>query len=1052
MDRRMTVVLPPSDPSEEPGSLPISGARFRQAAEREHGDSRIGHFLSKVTGSCVKRPWTTLGIAGISVVICVLISVLLLKFKTDRSDLINPSADFHQRWMRYTQSFGEANDLVVVVEGKTPERIKQALDDLGARLHHEPEFFSNILFKVEPGELRSKGLQYLAPEQLARGLERLDEYRPILAGNWDLVRLETIAVILKTQLEAAKTPEQVDGLLHHSERLIGSLSHSIEKSGDFTNPWPDLLALDPQMKAQGNQTVYLINDAGTMGFLKTSPVQKDATSFEGHTKSIDRLRELMSDVTSNIPEVQMSLTGIPVLENDEMRRSQADMGWASMISEAGVLLLMLICFRGVRHPIIGMIMLGVGTAWTFGFTTLAIGHLNILSISFVTILIGLGVDFGIHFLARYIQHRQQGMELKSSLVNTSGRVGVSILTGAITSALAFFCAAFTDFLGVAELGLIAGAGILLCSFATFTILPAMLVICDRHRTAAQLPSPIRGEFLRQAILRAPATVLSISGVVIVLLVAQTLSWKDGQLTSRVEYDHNLLHLQARGLESVETQNRIFAASDHSLLFAISLADSPEQVRVLKAKFEALPQVRKVEELATRLPEHSPDETTLLVQGFHAHLKHVPEKPPAPKTSNPGRVGHALDDLYAHLRMRKEPQANELASKLDGVLNVLAGKELPDQMQLLSEFQYRMSYALLAQFQALRAASNPAPVSLGDLPTELTSRFVSQPKTGKDQWLLQVYPAKQIWDMEPLTDFVTAVRKVDPNITGTPLQNFEAALQIKHSYEIAAMYALAVIVLVLLIDFLPNHEVWRCLIPGLAAALVVGALAFAAQQVPADFVRLSPAWKAWLQQNSPLLMVATASVVTMLAAAWRSVGSVGLTLLALMPPVVSLLMTFGILVLLKMPLNPANLIVLPLIIGLGVDSGVHLLHDFRHRAPGPYTVTPSLVNAIVLTVTTTMVGFGAMMVAAHRGLFSLGAVLTIGVTCCLFISLVPLPAILSLLARLRPSILQEQHPEFTIDIDDADFGSHEPPLRVSNGDNDGQTDDGPRILKHPAHVA
>ncbi len=116
--------------------------------------------------------------------------------------------------MKYTQSFGEANDLVVVVEGKSPERIKQSLDELAALLHQEPEFFSNILYKVEPGELRSKGLQYLAPAQLAMGLERLDEYRPILAGNWDLVRLETVALILKTQLESATTKEQIQGLLH----------------------------------------------------------------------------------------------------------------------------------------------------------------------------------------------------------------------------------------------------------------------------------------------------------------------------------------------------------------------------------------------------------------------------------------------------------------------------------------------------------------------------------------------------------------------------------------------------------------------------------------------------------------------------------------------------------------------------------------------------------------------------------------------------------------------------------------------------------------------
>lgn len=1041
--------VPPADPSRPLGSNPngVMPMRTDPSVQPEH--SRLSHFLSKVTGSCVKRPWATIGIAAVSVVISALISVAFLQFKTDRSDLINPSADFHQRWMKYTQSFGEANDLVVVVEGKSPERIKQSLDELAALLHQEPEFFSNILYKVEPGELRSKGLQYLAPAQLAVGLERLDEYRPILAGNWDLVRLETVALILKTQLESATTKEQIQGLLHHVDRLVSSLAHGVEKDGEFTNPWPDLLTLDPQMKAQGNQTVYLINDAGTMGFLKTSPVQKDAGSFEGHTRSIDRLRELMSDVTSNLPEVQMSLTGIPVLENDEMRRSQADMGWASMISEAGVLILMLICFRGVRHPIIGMIMLAAGTAWTFAFTTLTIGHLNILSISFVTILIGLGVDFGIHFLARYIQHRQQGMEIRSALVNTSGRVGVSILTGAITSALAFFCAAFTDFLGVAELGLIAGAGILLCVVATFTLLPAMLVISDRHRSAAQLPTPFQGELLRKAILHAPGTVASFSAVVILLLVVQVVGWKDGQLTSLVTYDHNLLNLQARGLESVETQNRIFASSDHSLLFAISLADSPAQVRELKAKFEALPEVRKVEEIATRLPDHSADETRLLVQGFHAHLKHLPEKLPPPKTSNPGRVGHALDDLFAHLKSRSEAKSLALSQKLDQTLNQLAEKELPEQMQILSEFQYRMSYALLAQFQALRAAANPAPVSLNDLPVELTSRFVAQPKSGKDQWLLQVYPAQQIWDMEPLTQFVTAVRKVDPNITGTPLQNFEAALQIKHSYEIAAMYALAVIVLVLLIDFLPGKLIWRCLIPGMLAALGVGVLAIGCQSVPELSAKL-PLWsQRWLFENTPLMMVGTASIVTMLAAMWRSPGSVGLTLLALMPPVVSLAMTFGILVLINMPLNPANLIVLPLIIGLGVDSGVHLLHDFRHRAPGPYTVTPSLVNAIVLTVTTTMVGFGAMMIAAHRGLFSLGAVLTIGVTCCLFISLVPLPAILALLARLSPSILHDAEPEMTIDIDDADFGTHPVPALADETSSD---DDEPRIFKHPAHVA
>ncbi len=233
-----------------------------------------------------------------------------------------------------------------------------------------------------------------------------------------------------------------------------------------------------------------------------------------------------------------------------------------------------------------------------------------------------------------------------------------------------------------------------------------------------------------------------------------------------------------------------------------------------------------------------------------------------------------------------------------------------------------------------------------------------------------------------------------------------------------------------------------------AALGVGILAIGCQSVPELSAKL-PLWsQRWLFENTPLMMVGTASIVTMLAAMWRSPGSVGLTLLALMPPVVSLAMTFGILVLINMPLNPANLIVLPLIIGLGVDSGVHLLHDFRHRAPGPYTVTPSLVNAIVLTVTTTMVALARMMIAAHRGLFSLGAVLTMSDVLSVHF-LVPLPAILALLARLSPSILHDAEPEMTIDIDDADFGTHPVPALADETSSD---DDEPRIFKHPAHVA
>jgi len=124
-----------------------------------------------------------------------------------------------------------------------------------------------------------------------------------------------------------------------------------------------------------------------------------------------------------------------------------------------------------------------------------------------------------------------------------------------------------------------------------------------------------------------------------------------------------------------------------------------------------------------------------------------------------------------------------------------------------------------------------------------------------------------------------------------------------------------------------------------------------------------------------------------------------TLLAMVPMGLGTVQLLGILGLLGVPLNPANMIVLPLILGIGIDDGVHVIHDFRRKG-GRYRISPSTASSVVITSLTTMVGFGSLMIASHRGLQSLGRVLTIGVSCCLFTSLVMLPALLAWMTRHR----------------------------------------------------
>jgi predicted RND superfamily exporter protein len=342
------------------------------------------------------------------------------------------------------------------------------------------------------------------------------------------------------------------------------------------------------------------------------------------------------------------------------------------------------------------------------------------------------------------------------------------------------------------------------------------------------------------------------------------------------------------------------------------------------------------------------------------------------------VGRQLESFLTWLKTRDDELSRRIADRLDEFLGQFSQLRLVDQMRFLGEFEYRLSYSLLAQFRALADASDPNPVTIADLPTALTDRYISD----GGRWMLQVFPKNQIWDMEPLERFVADVRSVDPEVTGTPLQNYEAARQIKTSYEICAGYALAITLLLLLVDFLGSEQLIPAFLPA-GIVLLAGAITMLVLEAP-----LSPIW---------LILAFTLTVLA--AAAWIDRGTVAETLLAMLPPVCGLLLTFAGLVVFDIPLNPANLIILPLIIGIGVDNGVHILHDF-HQQKGRYIITPSIMNSILMTSSTTMVGFGSMMLAAHRGLYSLGAVLTLGVASCLFISLFTLPALLSMLSERR----------------------------------------------------
>ncbi len=951
----------------------------QDAPPKSTAGSWLGDALSWITRLSSRNPRLTLCLVLLVSCAALGYTASCLSFHTKRSDLIDPEADFHKRWIEYTQTFGDSSDIVVIIEGAKPAPIEEALEDLGVRLARESDLFTNILYKADTKKLEQKGLQYFPPEHLAAGLNRLTTYQSVGQGRWDTARLDYVIRTTTYHLQTALNSSNAmlgNFALERADRMAKSLEGSLADPNQFQSPWPEIIPGRENLPAFGVRSHYLLNNEGTMGFLKVVPVKNEEDDFNGDSHAVDRIREVIAQVSGQHPEVQIGVTGIPVLENDEMRRSQSDMMKASVISFVAVGVLLFIGFRGFRHPILGMVMLLVGMAWTFGYTTLVVGHLNILSVSFAVILIGLGIDFAIHYLARYLELRHQGHLLRPALRRTSTSVGTGIVTAALTTALAFFCATFTQFLGVAELGIIAGGGILLCGVATFLVLPALVSLSDQKVEPKKLPTPFDGNLLRGMTSRFPRIVMVLSMVLIFGLALQVIDWNsESGPSTTIRYDSNLLNLQADGLESVEVQKRAFGQAKDSLLFAVSIAKTPEEARNLKDQFETLPSVERVEELASRLPASASQTTAAYLQAYRTRLAGLSAPPSDPPAINPASVGRAFEELLATLRRVNTPQALEISQSIDRFLNRFETMSLRSQTEFLSGYQIRAVMALGQQLQSIAAASNPDPITLSDLPLELTNRFVSE----EGQWLVQVYPKEQIWDAAPLKRFVDDVRSVDPNVTGTPLQNYEASRQIKDSYQTASLYALAVICVVLLVDFLGRDN--KLLVMGPPLAVIV----FAFMMLQTRRIEVSP-----------LLLVGSYLLMATAIAAILDINNLRDAILAMVPPVAGGLMMFGILALLGVDLNPANLIVLPLILGIGVDDGVHVVHDFRLQK-GRYRTSSSTMNAIVLTSLTSMIGFGSMMVAAHRGLSSVGLVLVIGVGSCLFVSLVLLPAILTLVS-------------------------------------------------------
>ena len=878
--------------------------------------SLLGRGLVAWTHLCLRAPWAVLAIAILSAAASGVWTARSLGYKVSRVDLLDPKSEYNKLWIDYIAEFGEDEDAVIVVEGPTRAAVIAGLQEVSAEVGRDGSLFHSVLHEVDLSKIRAKGLHYLSPADLAEIDRFIERTQPVLDGGWGQLKVGTMVGGLAGQMVAGGPSDPSAGeppsasLERYSESLLAGLEAAARRADakpvDYVSPWPSMP--DSLSTLRDLSSEYLLAKDGRLGFVLLR-LAKAEGGFAGASAATDELRRLIGLVSLRHPDVSIGLTGLPVMEDDEMRTSQQSMVWASGLSLGAVIVVIIAGFGGVRHALMANGVLVIGMAWAFAWATGSVGHLNILSVTFTVTMIGVGIDYGTYYIGRYLEMRRRGLPCEASLLETSASVGPGILTGAITTAVAFFSAALTSFVGVAELGLIAGGGILLCAAAELLVLPAVVAIVDRGPLGRRIPEPVPVHRWLEPIMRHPRFVA-------LAALAGTLALASG--LHELRYDHNLLNLQADGLESVAIEKKLLSECDQSVWYALSIADSREQLLERKERLTALASVERVDEIASLLPVDE-ELKRPLIERIRSRLATLPERPPEIPIDRLDALGGTI--AWAQGEAAKRPGGLRTAWHLERVRETLRRMGPNECYQAISAFQQRAAGDLLSRLHALVAVADPEPPKLDDLPPSLVDRFVGQ----SGRHLLKIYGRGDIWNFDSLKRFVKDVRSVDPRATGNPLQAYEASLEMKRSYEQAAMYALAVIMAVLWLDF-------------------------------------------------------------------RSIRH---ALLAALPLALGMAQTLGLMGLVGIDLNPANLIGIPLILGIAVDYGVHIVHDSLER-PGPYRISPSTANSVLVDALTTILGFGALMVASHRGLESLGRVLTLGVTTCTVTSLVFLPAVLALL--------------------------------------------------------
>jgi len=652
------------------------------------------------------------------------------------------------------------------------------------------------------------------------------------------------------------------------------------------------------------------------------------------------VQELLDDMQRDFPNVKAGLTGDVARERDEQVYAAQSFGNSTLIALVFILILLMVSFRMWVAPVLAVVNLIVGLIWGMGTAWLAVGQLNMVTSMMSVVLLGLGIDFSIHLISGFTERRAAGKSIEDSMKKTFLKSGKGILTGGFTTACAFLTLLISQSRGMKQMGAVTGIGLLSVLLATMLFLPMLLVFREQRveRKIEKGKIKRKKQDISFRFLGRTASWLSkkyVFTVIASVVATGFLVWYG----VKIKYDSNFMNLEPKGIESIKLMDVVLEKFDFSMEYAMAMADSVDESRKLSEEFKNLGSVAFTDDISVYLPSKEEQK-----QRF-PHIREVMEKMGSAsidKGLDPEDLS-ILEEEITRLEMNVI-EIQDMAflggqDKVDQKCKQIVGDpEKPDSRNRIQEL-----HQLLTQ--------NSASQGLSEFQRSFAPYF-------KENVL-------RMSSTEPIE-----------------LEDLPESIKDRYCNETRDKF---------LVTIFPALSPWQ-------NPEALNRFTDDLERVTEEVTGLPPVFRAVMKifardgRNAVLL---TLGIVFLLL--YADFKKLRYALMAMIPLACGVFWMVGLMHLFGMKLNFINLIGLPLIIGIGIDDGVHVMHRWRNEGNGRiFTVFSSTGKAILLTTLTTMFAFGSLAFSIFRGWASFGMALAIGVGACFLTTVFILSGILGII--------------------------------------------------------